>query len=64
MDSDKPPQMLSIKAFAKLCDVSEWLIEQACKSNELPHARIGRRILIPEDALLRQIEGRGWKRVT
>jgi excisionase family DNA binding protein len=56
------PRMLKVKEFAELLGVSADLIESQCRANAIPHIRLGRRILIPEDAVTTMLGEQGWVR--
>jgi hypothetical protein len=45
-------EWLSIKEFsARHRCISQWLVGEAVRRNKLPHVRVGRRVLIPADAI-------------
>ena len=62
MTDSKYPGFLSVKEFAARNGISEHLVEKCVRENTLPHARLGRRILIPADALDQLLSENGWVR--
>ncbi|HVF04280.1 MAG TPA: helix-turn-helix domain-containing protein [Frankiaceae bacterium] len=50
LDDDLPP-ILTVEQTAKLLGISRGLAFAAVRAGEIPHVRIGRRILIPRDRL-------------
>lgn len=56
------PQMITVKEFAHRLGVSTDLVERQCDKNTIPHIRLGRRILIPEDAVTVMLGEKGWVR--
>ena len=54
LDDDLPP-ILTVEQTAKLLGISRGLAFAAVRGGEIPHVRIGRRILVPRDALLRLV---------
>lgn len=56
------PQLISIKEFASRLGVSRDLIEDQCHKNTIPCVPIGKRLLIPEDAVETMLAKRGWVR--
>jgi excisionase family DNA binding protein len=49
---------LTVNATAKMLGISRMSAYQGVKRNEIPHIRVGGRILIPREALKRLLEGR------
>ena len=47
-----------VKTAAKLIGLSKNSAYQACLRGEIPHLRIGKRILIPKIALEQMLEGK------
>jgi excisionase family DNA binding protein len=54
LDDDLPP-ILTVEQTATLLGISRGLAFAAVRTGEIPHVRIGRRILVPRDALLRLV---------
>jgi excisionase family DNA binding protein len=54
LDDDLPP-ILTVEQTAKLLGISRGLAFAAVRTGEIPHVRIGRRILVPRDALRRLV---------
>jgi excisionase family DNA binding protein len=54
LDDDLPP-ILTVEQTAKLLGISRGLAFAAVRAGEIPHIRIGRRILVSRDALLRLV---------
>lgn len=52
LDDDLPP-ILTVEQTAKLLGISRGLAFAAVRAGEIPHVRIGRRIIVPRDELLR-----------
>lgn len=52
LDDDLPP-ILTVEQTAVLLGISRGLAFAAVRAGEIPHVRIGRRILVPRDTLLR-----------
>lgn len=50
LDDDLPP-ILTVEQTAKLLGISRGLAFAAVRTGEIPHVRIGRRIIVPRDAL-------------
>ena len=50
-DDGLAPRTLSMPETARLLGVSEWLVKRAVREGALPSLRLGRRVLIPRDAL-------------
>jgi excisionase family DNA binding protein len=44
--------VLTVAETAELLGVSRWLVQQAARRGELPHIRLGRRILFPQAAVM------------
>ena len=51
--------VMTVDEFAKQAGVSRSLAYEACRSGQVPHLRLGRRILIPADAVQRMFERAG-----
>ncbi len=54
LDDNLPP-ILTVEQTAKLLGISRGLAFAAVRTGEIPHIRIGRRILVPRDTLLRLV---------
>jgi excisionase family DNA binding protein len=54
LDDDLPP-ILTVEQTAKLLGISRGLAFTAVRAGDIPSIRIGRRILVPRDALRRLI---------
>ncbi|MDT4941026.1 MAG: Helix-turn-helix domain [Pseudonocardiales bacterium] len=50
LDDDLPP-ILTVEQTATLLGISRGLAFAAVRTGEIPHVRIGRRIIVPRDAL-------------
>jgi excisionase family DNA binding protein len=50
LDDDLPP-ILTVEQTAEVLGISRGLAFAAVRAGEIPHVRIGRRILVPRDAL-------------
>lgn len=50
LDDDLPP-ILTVEQTAKLLGISRGLAFAAVRTGDIPSVRIGRRILVPRDAL-------------
>ena len=46
-----PARGLSVEEYAELRGVSVWTVRRLCAETRLPHQRLGRRIVIPADAV-------------
>ena len=57
MQNDVESAVLSVNECAKLLKISRGSAYQAVLTGDLPHVKIGRRILIPRIALERMLEG-------
>lgn len=55
LDDNLPP-ILTVEQTAKILGISRGLAFAAVRNGEIPHVRIGRRILVPRDRL-RQMLG-------
>ena len=51
--------VLSVNECAKMLKISRSSVYQGCLTGEIPHIKIGRRILIPKRALEKMLEGDG-----
>jgi len=61
----EPSEWLSIREFsARHPGISSWLIGEMVRRQQLPHVRVGRRILLPENALTLLAEHQRGERVT
>lgn len=51
--SDREPEYLTVKQFAErhAGAMSPWLVGESVRRGQLPHVRVGRKILIPANAL-------------
>lgn len=59
--ADRTAEWLSIREFAQAHpQISPWLVGELVRRNQIDHVRIGRRVLIPRDALDR-LAARQWK---
>lgn len=58
MGGSPPAVFLTVKQFAARHEgqISPWLIGEAVRRGQLPHVRLGRKILIPEDALSSMVD--------
>ncbi len=57
-DEDEPVRLtFSVEEAAKMLGISRAFCYEACNQGQIPHIRIGRRILIPRSALKRLVEG-------
>ena len=54
LDDNLPP-ILTVEQTATLLGISRGLAFAAVRAGEIPHVRIGRRILVPREALLRLV---------
>ncbi|MCL6522701.1 MAG: helix-turn-helix domain-containing protein [Firmicutes bacterium] len=52
------PLVLTVAEVARLLRVGQTTLRQALKRGDIPHVRLGRRILIRRDALLTWMEER------
>jgi excisionase family DNA binding protein len=61
MSSDPPPERLtySVEEAARLLGISRAFAYECIARGEIPHLRIGRRILVPRSALHKFVEGEG-----
>ena len=59
MQNETESAVLSVNECAKMLKISRGSAYQGCLTGEIPHIKIGRRILIPRVALLRMLEGNG-----
>lgn len=57
MVDEKELLALSVEKARKLLGISRGLMYEAVRTGQIPHIRIGRRILIPRPALMRLLEG-------
>lgn len=57
LDDDLPP-ILTVDQTAAVLGISRGLAFAAVRAGEIPSIRIGRRILVPRDQLLRMLEVR------
>lgn len=48
---------LTVQETAELLGISRWLVQQAVHRGDLPHVRVGRRILVPRSRLLAFLAG-------
>ncbi|HWL36686.1 MAG TPA: helix-turn-helix domain-containing protein [Frankiaceae bacterium] len=55
LDDDLPP-ILTVEQTATLLGISRGLAFAAVRTGEIPHVRIGRRIIVPRDALRNLLE--------
>jgi excisionase family DNA binding protein len=55
--SDQRDEVLTAKDAAKLLGVSLWSVYAAANRHELPHRRLGRRLLFSRRSLMRWLEG-------
>lgn len=46
-------QAYSVAEVAELLSVSQWSVRKACRRGEIRSVRLGRRIIIPRDAIAR-----------
>jgi hypothetical protein len=61
--SEAPAEWLSIREFhQRHPGISIWLIGELVRRQQLPHVRLGRRILLPENALSQLAEGQQAER--
>ena len=51
------PDLLTVEEAAKLLRIGRGTAYAAINTNELPHVRIGRRILVPKAALIERLRG-------
>lgn len=56
-DQHPQRQAYSVEEFARICGVSRTSAYSAVKRGEVPHVRIGRRVVIPRRALERLLDG-------
>jgi len=54
---DREKLVLNVNEAAKLLGLSRGSAYQACLTGQIPHIKIGKRILIPKAALDRLLEG-------
>ena len=59
MTNETESAILSVNECAKMLKLSGGSAYQGCLTGEIPHIKIGRRILIPRVALLRMLESAG-----
>lgn len=61
--NDQPQEkiMLTVPEAAQILRIDKVTVYELAKSNGFPALRIGRRVLIPRDALLRWIEAEAMK---
>ncbi len=59
----RDPDVLVAPEAANLLGVSVWSLYAAVNRNELPHRRLGRRLLFSRRALMRWLEGAGQRDV-
>ena len=50
-------EVLNAREAAELLSVSRWSLYAAVNRHELPHRRIGRRVLFSRHALMRWLQG-------
>lgn len=50
------PATITVEEFAEQAGVSRSTAYEACRTGQVPHIRLGRRILIPADAVNRMFE--------
>jgi len=61
--SEEPIEWLTTREFSQRHrNISAWLIGEMVRQQKLPHVRVGRRILIPDDALAQLAESQQQKR--
>jgi excisionase family DNA binding protein len=53
----KYPPVLTVEQAGEVLGISRWTAYQAAKRGDFPTINIGRRILVPRDALSRMLEG-------
>jgi excisionase family DNA binding protein len=58
--TERAPRLLKVDEAAKIMRLGRSSMYEAIGRGDLPSIRIGRRVLIPEQALLRHIAGDGW----
>ncbi|MCL6521394.1 MAG: helix-turn-helix domain-containing protein [Firmicutes bacterium] len=58
LDEDGEPLVLTVAEVARLLRVGQTTLRQALKRGDIPHVRLGRRILIRRDALFAWMEER------
>ena len=59
MDTEHLPPVLTVVQTAAFLGVSRGLAYEAARTGEIPALRIGRRIVVPRDALLARLAGAG-----
>ncbi len=57
MAQEKELLALSVEEAAELLGISKGLMYEAVRMGQIPHIRIGRRVIIPRLALLKMLEG-------
>lgn len=55
-------EVLTADAAADLLKVSRWTLYAAANRGEVPHRRLGKRLLFSRSALMRWLEGAGLRR--
>lgn len=50
-------EVLGVADAAKLLGVSRWALYESCNRNDIPHRRLGKRILFSRAALMVWLEG-------
>ena len=50
-------EVLNAREAAKVLNISVWSVYAAANRHELPHRRIGRRLLFSRQALMRWVQG-------
>jgi excisionase family DNA binding protein len=61
MTNETEPAVLSVNECAKMLQISRGSAYQAIATGEIPHLKIGRRILIPRVAIQKLLESAGNK---
>ena len=46
-----PRKAYTVAEVAKMLQVSQWLVREACRSGEIRSTRMGKRIIIPASAI-------------
>jgi excisionase family DNA binding protein len=62
MGSDNPSDVLTAEEAAPLLKVSKWTLYAAANRGEVPHRRLGRRMLFLRSALMAWLAGAGPRR--
>lgn len=57
-EPEKELLAISVQEAGKLLGISRGLIYEAVRTSQIPHIRIGRRIIIPRTALIKLLEGK------